>query len=154
MLTAAFWNENVRDNSNELAPFFVPWTSYTPTLAQGVSTNIAKTVNAARYLKIGNTLFVNIYVSATGTGTANSAITLSIPSGFTMTSQVYLIGQGQFVDASVSGYPVQPLYVNSTTVGMRRTDTANVTQSVGSDPNVAVASGDVVFLAFIAEVTP
>jgi len=155
VLTAAFWNENVRDNSLELAPFFVPWTSYTPTLAQGVTNNIAKTVNQARYMKIGNTLFVNIYLVATGTGTANNAVTVSIPSGFTMAvNQFYLTGQGNFSDVSVTSYPVQPLYTTNTTVGFRRSDTTGVSQSIGSDPNIAVASGDAIFVSFVVEVTP
>ena len=154
MLTAAFWNANVRDNLNEVAPFFNGWTSYTPTLAQGASTNISKTVTTARYLRVGTLLFVNMYLSITGTGTTNNIITVSLPSGMTMpVNQFFLNGIGQYNDASVQRYPAAPYYQTSTTVSLRRTDTSP-SGDIGQDPNIAVASGDEIFVSFTCQVSP
>ena len=49
VLTAAFWNANVRDNSLELAPTGAAWTTWSPSY-----TNLAGgTTNVARYIQIG-----------------------------------------------------------------------------------------------------
>ena len=150
--TAAAWNVLV-GNDVAFSPLAAAWVSYTPTLAQGASTNISKTINTAKYLRVGTLLFVSIYFSVTGTGTANNAITVSVPSGFTMPGQFFLVGQAQYNDASVQRYPAAPYYQSSTTVSMRRTDQAPG-DDIGRDPNIAVASGDEVFMSFACEVNP
>jgi hypothetical protein len=154
VLTASFWNEQVRDNFNMFSSFFSGWTSYTPTLAQGASTNISKTVNKCSYLKIGCLLYLNMYLDVTGAGSAGSDITVSVPSGITMspTNQFYLTGQGLYFDASTgTRYPGSPFQNTSTTLSIRRTDigTAN---GIGGDPNIATANGDGWFLSCIVEV--
>jgi len=151
--TAAAWNVLV-GNDIAFSPLAAAWVSYTPTLAQGASTNISKTINTAKYLRVGTLLFVNIYFSITGTGTANNTITVSLPSGITMPgNQFFLNGIGQYNDASVQRYPAAPYYSTSTTVTLRRTDQAPG-DDIGRDPNIAVASGDEFFVSFSCEVSP
>lgn len=53
-----------------------PWV---PILAQGPSTNIAATINWAHYSIIGSWVLADFYLQPTGTGTANNAITVSVP---------------------------------------------------------------------------
>jgi hypothetical protein len=147
---------DIIDHETYISPLRSGWTSYTPTLAQGASTNISKTVNKCSYLKIGCLLYLNMYLDVTGAGTAGSDITISVPSGVTMSpiNQFYLIGQGLYYDASTTTrYPGSPFQLTSTTIGIRRTDigTAN---GIGGDPNIAAANGDGFFLSCIAEVTP
>ncbi len=59
MLTAAFWNTNVRDNSLELAPFFSTWTSFTPNNPGGWAATF--TWSYAKYLKVGKSVTFGIY---------------------------------------------------------------------------------------------
>ena len=151
--TAAAWNVLV-GNDVAFSPLATAWVSYTPTIAQGASTNISKTVTTARYLRVGTLLFVNMYLQITGAGTANNAITVSLPSGITMSqNHFFILGNGQYNDASVQRYPCGPYYQTSTTITMRRTDQAPV-DDIGRDPNIAVASGDEIFLSFACEVSP
>jgi len=55
------------------------WTSYTPTVGQGATGNIAKTVTRAKYTQIGKTVFVSMKLAITGTGTASSAVSVTLP---------------------------------------------------------------------------
>ena len=136
------------------SPLAAAWVSYTPTLAQGASTNISKTVTQAKYMRVGTLLFVNMYLAITGTGTANNAITVSIPSGMTMVgNQFFLAGNGQYNDASVQRYPCAPVYNSSTAVQVNRTD-QSPGGPIGQDPNIAVASGDEIFVSFVCEISP
>ena len=103
VLTAAFWNTNVRDNSVELAPLALAWTDFTPQLRQG-STNIASTRTFAKYLTVGKTLWAIARVVSTGTGTSGP-VKLSLPSGFTLaltTTTTTIIGSAIFGDLGVN----------------------------------------------------
>ena len=151
VLTAAFWNAQVRDNLNVFSALNADWTSYTPTLAQGASTNISKTINSAKYMKVGSLIFVVIYLVSTGTGSANSPITVSLPSGITFNQSFFLMGSAQYNDVSVTRYPSFPYVLTSSTFGMRRCD-QSPSGSVGEDPNIAVASGDEFFASFTGQV--
>lgn len=53
------------------------WTDWTPTLTQGAT--VSKTVNRAKYVKIGNVIVAFCYLSPTAAGTASNAITVSVP---------------------------------------------------------------------------
>lgn len=53
------------------------WTDYTPTVTQ--SGTVAKSVNYARYTKVGRTVTVNAMVVMSGSGSANQVITVSLP---------------------------------------------------------------------------
>ena len=139
MLTAAFWNENVRDNSLELAPFFTGWVSYTPQVDQGASVNIAKTVNYAKYLRVGNLVMVQLNLTFTAGGTGGSAVTITLPSGLTATNGLQ-IGNGMIYDASAaSGYHAS-VYIVSGKIQFSGDWSGNATWGV--IPNIALASGD------------
>ena len=125
--------------------------TYTPILAQGASTNIAKTVVQASYLLQGNLLSCSIRLTPTAGGSAGSPITVSIPSvGISLNDAYYLTGAGVYNDGGTR-YPCVP-YAESGAIGMRRSDTG-VSGSIGNTPNFAVASsGDELFIAFVVVV--
>ena len=56
------------------------WTSYTPTLTQGVG--VGKTVDYAKYVQIQKTVFLQIMLTCTGGGLGGT-ISVSFPSGLT-----------------------------------------------------------------------
>ena len=78
VLEADFWNSNVRDNLNEIAPFFAAWTSYTPTItaASGTPTTVSAT---CRYLKIGRLVLFSTQVTVTTVGTAAGNMQVALP---------------------------------------------------------------------------
>ena len=97
VLTAAFWNTQVRDNMTELAPFFAAWTSYTPTL-----TNTTASITAAKYLKIGNV--VSFYVILTCTGAqVTGLIGIGLP--FAAKTANGGVFNGQFDDTGILTVP-------------------------------------------------
>jgi hypothetical protein len=102
VLTAAFWNANVRDNSNELAPFFSAWTAYTPSIT---NISVGNGTHNSRYLKIGRLVIVHIVF------TFGSTTTISGPPRFTLpftASGFILHTQAGFVDAGVGGFVAFP----------------------------------------------
>lgn len=78
-------NANITDlrtttTGQSLAPAGVPsgqWTGYTPTVTQGVT--VSKSVTYARYMKVGRKVTVQVYLAITSSGTAGSAINVSLP---------------------------------------------------------------------------
>jgi hypothetical protein len=106
VLTAAFWNENVRDNSNEFASFFTAWTSFTPAL-KGTSTNpILGTGSSATgsYLKIGRLLIVTASITFGTSGVTNGAgiILMDLPASLTLSTQSTgaAVGSAALIDSS------------------------------------------------------
>ena len=155
VLTASFWNTQVRDNFVEFAPLFAAWTSYTPQIDQGATTNIAKTVNYARYLKVGRLAIVQFRLDVTGTGTAGSNVTVTLPSAVVPVGSSGLagtFGYGQIYDASTAvnyGCQIRPL---STTTVAFSGDWSSAA-FWGTTPNLAVANGDQLHGTLICETT-
>lgn len=54
-------------------------TNWTPTIVQGATNNIAKTINYAKFFTLGHLIVAAWDLTVTGTGTANNQITLSAP---------------------------------------------------------------------------
>ena len=128
VLTAAFWNTNVRDNSNEFASFFAAWTSYTPTIKQGVT--LTKTTTYAKYVQIGKIVWGNVRLDITSAGTAGQQIRVELPIAIANTgglcsasgrywngSQVYVLAgagasEGRFINfdsqGGASGFGINP----------------------------------------------
>jgi hypothetical protein len=138
-VTASMYNTYVRDNSLEIAPFFTGWVSYTPQIDQGASVNIAKTVNYAKYLRVGNLVMVQLNVTFTAGGTGGSAVTITLPSGLTVTNGLQ-IGNGIIYDTSVS----TPYHASVYTVAgkMQFSGDWSGAGTWGQTPNTALASGD------------
>lgn len=97
VLTAAWLNQNVRDNLDALAPFFSTWTSYTPQIDQGASTNIAKTIEYAKYLIVNKTVWLNVKVKFTGTG-SNAMMTMTFPTNIQPQYTVGCVGAFFYYD--------------------------------------------------------
>ena len=123
------------------------WTSYTPTLAQGGSTNIAKTVTYAKYLDAGAFTVLRVSLTATAAGTTNNAITITLPT--TAATASLFVGTGWYDDAGVA-YRALSFLNSTTTLSLFRTDSTAGGQ-IGVNPNIAVANGDVIFFDAVYE---
>lgn len=134
-VTAAREKTYILDNLRAIAE----WTSYTPTVTQ--SGSVTKTVTYAKYRTFGGTTEVIVYLSLTGSGTTNNAITVSLPTTC-VTSTTLSVGSGFYLDSGTATYPIGVLIASTTTVNFLRQDT-QPGNSFGQDPNFAAASGDV-----------
>ena len=155
VLTAAFWNTQVRDNMLELAPLFTGWTTYTPTLYQTATTpNITKSGDA-RYMKLGNLLFLSCALSATGTGTAGGGVGITLPSGITLNHVSIRVGSGMIFDNSTSTRyaGVAETFSASGVTYIGLVGDWSGTGLWGSNPNIAIASGDQFALNVLCQCT-
>ena len=151
VLTAAFWNANVRDNSLEFAPLFAAWTAYTPQIDQGVTTNIAKTVTYSRYLKIGRLAIIQARLDVTGTGTSGSPVSITLPSAFTFVANTGSLGCGKIFDSSTgTSYAVSWFISGGVLVA---TGDWSGSQSWGVLPNLALGASDQIHITYIGETT-
>lgn len=91
---------------------YAAWTSYTPTLTQ--SGAVTKTVNYAKYLQMGKTVFCNVMLTITGAGSANNVVLVGLPVTAS-TSSAVVIGSGFLYDQSVGGLWTHAVRLASTT---------------------------------------
>ena len=130
-------------NGSAWVPFAGPSTgptSYTPTVAQGASTNIAKTTTRSRWWYTGfKSVTWSFSLAMTAGGTAGSDVTLTLPVTAAATGAGF--GAGTIFDTSTSTSYGGVWLPTSTTVIAFRGDWSG-TNSWGATPNLAIASGD------------
>jgi hypothetical protein len=120
------------------------WTAYTPTLNQGGA--VTKTVNYARYTKIGRTVTAAFELTVTGAGVANNAIQVGLP--FLPVYGV-MTGPVLFYDASAAAGYISGANLDSTTPIFQMWATGSATSPAflggsASPFGSALASGDVI----------
>ena len=148
-LTAATMNAEVRDPLEALTG---AWNSWTPTLAQGASTDIAKTVNYAEYIRIGKLVIGKVMLSATAAGTSGSDITITLPVTAGHISVHVPLGHAMYNDAGTVYHGAAVTSGVATSMAIRRGDVATAgSDLVGTDPAIAVASGDIISAEFTYE---
>lgn len=155
VLTAAFWNSNVRDNLSDheiyIAPFRSAQSTFTPALIQNAA--VAKTVNRAAWTKIGYLVFGLVTMTITATGSAGSPIFSSLPTT-----------SGNTISASGSGADAIGAFTYIASGGARYSGTANWDSNntrvffsatgatgfgaLGSSPSFAMASTDILTFTF------
>lgn len=127
-------------------------TSWTPTISQGVSTNVAKTVSYAAYLQLGKLVMVQYVLAVTGTGTAGSHVNVDLPvtpSTNIVVNQV--VGNGH-VKLAGTVYPAQTQMEAAATAKTFWVE-SDITGGgvIGSSPSAALANGDFIRAAFFYE---
>lgn len=116
------------------------WASYTPTVSQGASTNIAKTVNYSKYTYCGaRAITWNFKLTLTAGGTAGSAATVTLPA--TSADAASIVGAGAIYDASTATKYSGIWQGPSTTTAVFGGDWAG-TSAWGATPNLALATND------------
>lgn len=90
----------MQNMAEDLDAKFGQFTTWTPQVDQGVTTNIAKTVQVARYKEIGKLIEFEMRLSMTGAGTASSKITITLPVAC-RTVGPFPVGWGGVEDISV-----------------------------------------------------
>jgi hypothetical protein len=140
VLTASKWNQDVVENWNALGG---AWTSWTPILSQGASTNIAKDVTYSKYIKVGRLVIANfqLRMNASSSGSAGSDIALSLPAT-AAADDVTAVGNAVWYRAAnTTPYNGVLTLAGSKTLVTIWSDSSSGAR-VGSAPNIAVANGD------------
>lgn len=116
------------------------WTSFTPQIDQGASTNIAKTTTYSKWCYTGfKTVTWAFSVAMTAGGTSGSRVTITLP--VTAASANGLLGAGFILDASAAFY--NGSWRGSSTTALRfESDDTNF-NGWGATPSIALAASDV-----------
>jgi hypothetical protein len=129
------------------------WTSFTPVLTQtGV---VTKTVTYSKYTQIGKTIIFNFMLAATGAGSANAVVTVSLPVTAASGTSGLPIGSGNIVDASaVTNNPGIAVFNSTTTLAFLDATAATGGVRLGNTGTVfsaALAAADTVAAMVIYE---
>jgi trimeric autotransporter adhesin len=119
------------------------WVGYTPTLDQ--SGAVTKTVDYARYTRIGKLIIVNFHLTVTGTGIAANTVTVSLPVT-AVVSGLPVVGAGVIFDTSAGvRYPGIAALNATTTCAFLLASENNQNAFLGSVTfSAALASGDTI----------
>jgi len=123
------------------------WTSYTPTVTQGVG--VTCTVNYAKYARVNKIIHVSVALQFTSAGTANSSIVVSLPVTAAAGTGAFgnSLGAGGFFDLSALAQYSGSVQQNGTTGMSLYSDQASGGGSfLGQFPAVTIANGDYMFL--------
>jgi hypothetical protein len=132
---------------SQLNTGLLAWTSYTPTLSQGTSTNISKTIVYAKYARLGKIVHANIRMIAAGTGQATAPVFVSLP--ITAASSAVPVGTVDFFDGNVTNYVGFAYAGSTTTVGLVTHN--NGENYLGTNPSLGVAVNDIINLSICYE---
>ena len=129
-----------------------PWNSWVPVVDQGATTNIAATIGRAKYLQFGLGVEVEFQVTLTAAGTAGSAVVVSLPVNALSGTTGMIVGIGSVYDVSATGGYTCRVELYGTAVRFVRADTITTASGWwGADPNVALASGDILRARLVYE---
>ena len=123
------------------------WETWTPTVTQ--SGAVTATTTLGRYMRIQKLVIAVAKMTITGTGTANNAVTLSLP--ITANNTAQMIGSGSIYDSSANLLDLVICEGATTTTTKFYRNGAGGAAFWGIDPNVALGSGDVISVTFMYE---
>lgn len=118
------------------------WFNYTPTIAQGASTDISKTIVYSKFVTSGKTITYSFRVSMTAAGTGGSTVTVTVPASISQSEGV--LGIGEYFDSGTASYVTRMTISTSAAVFMAAASVTATGASIGANPSLAVASGDVI----------
>lgn len=126
-----------------------PWIDYTPTLIQ--SGAVTKTVDSARYMKIGRTVVFEVHVTCTGAGTGAVEVQIGLPLTAAYAAN-RMCGAGFIFDSSASvTYKGLAILRTTTAVALLPTNTTT-NGNLGADTfTAALASPDQLLVSGVYE---
>lgn len=141
----------VKDNFDAAFPLGVDgWTSYTPTLTQ--SATVTKTVNYAKYIRIGRTIICSVDLAVTGAGTAANGVVIGLPVAAS-SAHGRSLGTGSIFDTSAGTVynGIADFFGATTTVQLWSTSTDSGNTLGAAVFTAALAAGDAVNIHVIYE---
>jgi hypothetical protein len=117
------------------------WMPYTPTVSQGATTDIAKTVTYSAYFKEGRKVTWEFYLTVTGTGTAAAGVGVTLPvlaaTNATVAGVIFL-----YDASSLTGYVAAAIPASTSVVSGWISGGTNTAGSTGGVFTAAIANGD------------
>lgn len=131
VVTAALLDTHLRDNMDylqqELVAKLGQWSTHTPTWTQ--SATISKTVTYSRYIKLGRLVIWEFALTASSSGTAANALSLTLPANCAQAGNLP-VGSAYLYNTSVN-IGLIPLTASSTTLTFSNTNTGATAGSSG-----------------------
>lgn len=121
--------------------------TWTPQVDQGATTNIAKTIESARYDVCGRWVKGFASLAITGTGTAGSLITCTLPLPYAYTYEGGVAG-AYFKAAGGVRYTIVGEINSTSPAKFVLVNDASGNSALGAAPNFAVGNGDVFRFSF------
>lgn len=141
-VTAAFWNQEIYDVTVALTG---AWNAWTPQIDQGASSNVAKTIAYADYVRVGKYVTAQTVLSLTAAGTSGSEVTVTLPVSRAYSgSSSHVVGTAQVIDSGANVWLCAAMGVSGDATRVKFVPTGTST-GVGASPNAfALASGDLI----------
>ena len=117
-------------------------TDWTPTVDQGASTNIAKSSTYAKYSRVGRQIQATFRVVFNASGTAGSAIVVSLPVAAAATSNITAIGSGVFITSGAFYIPLTAI-IGVTSNRMQPVPSALETNTYFGVSSETIATGEI-----------
>lgn len=122
---------------------FFTFASYTPTISQGASTNITKTMSYSNWMNMGTWVLWQFLVTLTGTGTAGSGVTITLPANCDRSGLRTVLGTGMIWDNSTTiNYSGVWVAASASTIQFISDGTTALGNRWGTFPNIAIATDD------------
>ena len=117
-------------------------TDWTPTVDQGASTNIGKSSTYAKVSRVGRQIQATFRVVFNASGTAGSAIVVSLPVAAAATSNITAIGSGVFITSGAFYIPL-PAIIGVTSNRMQFVSSALETNTYFGVSSETIATGEI-----------
>ena len=150
VLTAAFWNANVRDNLNELSDLGEGWTSYTPALT-GMT---GATINFAKYKSAGKMVILTVAITM---GTVTGSLGVALPTNAAAIGAGFpVLCTALAADVGTNNYPLTALFLLAGRVDFHAQVANGTYVNYGTSPTSATvpftwAAGDILSFTAIYE---
>jgi hypothetical protein len=126
---------------------YVPWTSYTPTVTSstGGDTIPVYTTNSARYSRIGNVVFVQVYLTGDGgaEGNGSGVLRIALPIAVNASSILNLVPCGYFTNGATNGMLLGNAAGSTSYIALNYFDTisslANVTPTLQNNTSRTIS---------------
>ena len=102
----SYWQSYDGSAWSPIGPVDGALTDWTPTVDQGASTNIGKSSTYAKVSRVGRQIQATFRVVFNASGTAGSAIVVSLPVAAAATSNITAIGSGVFITSGAFYNPL------------------------------------------------
>lgn len=117
-------------------------TDWTPTVDQGASTNIGKSSTYAKVSRVGRQIQATFRVVFNASGTAGSAIVVSLPVAAAATSNITAIGTGVFITSGAFYIPLTAI-IGVTSNRMQFVSSALETNTYFGVSSETIATGEI-----------
>mgnify|MGYP006376960971 len=138
----SYWQSYDGSAWSPIGPVDGALTDWTPTVDQGASTNIGKSSTYAKVSRVGRQIQATFRVVFNASGTAGSAIVVSLPVAAAATSNITAIGSGVFITSGAFYIPLTAI-IGVTSNRMQFVSSALETNTYFGVSSETIATGEI-----------